>query len=96
MTKVINKISVLALFALAAAPSRSAKAGQELSQNLEVAASVSTPCVVSTESGARGAELSGACPDSFRQRLTRDYIVSAERGADGSGAVEQLVLTVLF
>ena len=78
-------------------PSRFAKAGQTVSQNLDVGVTVAPSCGVSTERGASGAELDTGCPSQVRQSLVRELVVDPERRAvDGSAVSEQLILVINF
>jgi hypothetical protein len=95
--KKIKCLGCLALFMVALTPSRFAKAGQTVSQNLEVAATVAPSCGVSTERGASGAQLDAGCPSEVRQSLVRELVVDPEhRTSGGSAVTEQLILVINF
>ncbi|RYZ04222.1 MAG: hypothetical protein EOO73_24350 [Myxococcales bacterium] len=77
--------------------SQFAKAGQEESRNLDVSVLVSRSCTVSTERGAEGAQLEGACPGYAKQSLVRELVVGSAPRLDGAPHVgEQLYLVVNF
>ena len=63
---------------------------------MEIGATVSTPCTVSTQTPTAGAQFHGDCPATVKQRLTRDYVVSGEQRVSGSGVEQQLVLIINF
>ena len=64
---------------------------------LQVSVVVSPSCIVSTERGAEGAQLTGVCPSHVRQSLVRELVVGAAPRLDGAPNVgEHIYLVVNF
>ena len=90
-------LAVFSLLSTILTSSQFAKAGQEESQILDVSVVVSPSCTVSTERGAEGAQMHGACPTHARQSLVRELVVSSAPRFDGASHVgEHLYLVVNF